>query len=247
MSRHFTIVAKEKPRLTGRKGRLRLGRKAAPQISKPSSDELSAYRVRLEKIKQQLRSIREIKGSLDILASAGADPERILHILAIEVARYPWERQGKTAKSRLKSAAKRLRHLAAELEQLYRDAKIYPDLLAVAYREIPEDSVPSLAERLPSTLIREMRQRAAELEDFDRQWGQSLKTDIPVRKRRTILHLLMYVHGKTGDVRPHFVRLSSLLADVYEKFPNSRRRAYSPGSLEKHFKRYITRADKTPS
>jgi hypothetical protein len=213
------------------------------------------HQERLDRIKTEIMSIPLVGNNLNFIASA--DPQRILHCLAMEVIRIVdpeslragtqlrplWMEGLKRKKEHLESVAQSMMETADTLESVYGDLKTYPDSWRIALQA--PDEVPALApsERVPRSLIKELRDRAHELQKFVSEYGDFLKKGTPVLSREWVVMLLLDVHARTTDVRRYLPKLAKMLRAVYERFGIKKR--VSAGSLKKVFDRYIE--DKTPS
>ena len=140
-------------------------------------------------------------------------------------------------KQNQKKLAARLREDANSLNRMYTDVATYPDLCPIAFQQEHAGPVIPPSERVPHSLIEDLRARADELRSLPRDHGILLKQYMPVTERRPIEELLFYVHFITGNVCEHFVALAEILSDVYERFGIDK--PVSPDSLKKLFYRHV--------
>jgi hypothetical protein len=228
--------------------------KANPEFSEGFLHTHRTYREELEEIKQELRTfyeshLNESRYSLSRVEKAGAKPEQILHLLAIEVHGRMWPNKMRLIKNNQKKLATSLREDANRLDRMYNDQATYPDLwrITLAFQEEQAGPVIPASERVPRSLIEDLRARADELDQFARDLGTLMKQYMPKAGRRPVEELLLYVHYATGDVRKHFVALAEILTDLYGKFriktqvfPDSlNKKRVSPESLNKLFYRHV--------
>jgi hypothetical protein len=195
------------------------------------------YKARLDKLKREIESIEGVNHELRHLKNAGASSDKVLHIIAIEVTWGSWMREIRMAKDRVKKAAKYLRQHADELEQLYSDPATYPDMWLVHLQEIRQGSITPVAERIPISLLAEMRSRANELLGLSIEFADVLKHYAPIQRRKRIETLLAYVHKATGGIRRHLPSLAALLTEVYEQYDLDRKA--TPDGLAKIFERHV--------
>jgi hypothetical protein len=208
--------------------------------------EAQKFFEKLHKLESEIGSMREVRGDLDDLESAGCDRKKTIHQLALLV--IGWDSllgKIRMKANRLKGTGVRFRKVADEVEGVYRDEETYPDLWLVVLGEIRDGPVIPVSERIPSTVVNEIRLRADELTDYADRLGEILKVGTPVLKRRAMTYLLAYIHKKGGGARKHFVLLAGMISDLYQKY--SIKKKCSPESLAKHFERYVKFYDKTPS
>jgi hypothetical protein len=89
----------------------------------------------LEKTKRELDDLLRSSNSLRRLKEAGAIPERILHILALEVRQRHWPRELRLTKVHLKSLANELRGLADEVQRTYGKKESHLDFWLLALQQ----------------------------------------------------------------------------------------------------------------
>jgi hypothetical protein len=219
----------------------------SPNFAQGVQKYQQTYLEKLESIKREIKSIRGLR--LNRLEEAGAKPEMILHVLAMEVLGCSWPREVRRIKETQKKLAARLRENAEMVERMYGDDASYPDLYTIIPPEARDGPAVPASERVPGLLIQEMRARADELDGFAREFGRLLKSRFPKLERQYIVGLLEYVHHATEDVHRHLVLLAAMLTDIYVKCGIEKR--VSPESLAKIFERHVTprlrSADKTPA
>lgn len=219
----------------------------SPNFAKGFQKNQQTYPEKLESIKREIKSIRGLR--LNRLEEAGAKPEMILHVLAMEVHGCSWLREVRRIKETQKKLAARLRENAEMVERMYGDDDCYPDLYTIVPPEARDGPAVPASERVPGLLIEEMRARADELDGFAREFGRFLKSKSPKLERQYIVGLLEYVHRATRDVHRHLVLLAAMLTDIYVKWGIEKR--VSPESLAKIFERHVKprlpSADKTPT
>lgn len=194
------------------------------------------YRLKLLKIERELEGIYAIRSALNKLSQGGADRQKILRFLAIEVHGRSWPREMQRTKRNLQSLAKRLSSMADEVERSASDVTTWPDIWGVAFQDVTESPV-GLSERAPREMIDAMRAFAADLKNRARNLGIIGKRKITVERRRTLMYLLAHVHLATSDVRRYFLLLAEMLTDAYEKYQI--RKGPTPESLEKLFARHV--------
>ena len=219
----------------------------SPRSAKGFQDAQCIYLEKLERLKCEIRSMKGLH--LDRLEKAGADPEMILHVLAMEIHGSPWRRPLRSLKQSQKQLASRLREDADRLEQMYGSDASFPDLYAIIPPGARGGPVVPASERVPRLLLREIRACADELDGFAREFGRYLQNRSPKLERQFVAGLLNYVHCTTGNVHRHLVVLAALLTDIYEKYKIRKR--VSPESLAKIFERHVKPqlqfTDKAPS
>lgn len=196
------------------------------------------YRERLERIKNKLRQPGTFQGGLSRLISAGANGDRLLHILAIEVLGRSMPREVTREKTKIKALAKRLRNITSEVEKAYLSEATYSDEWSIAIHALYDGSVQKNAP-VWREWIRSMRVCADDLEEKARALGQLAKNEIPHVKSQAVKILLAEVHATTGDARRHVPLIAELLVAAYATCGIQKRRTPSAGSLKKYLTRYV--------
>lgn len=199
----------------------------------------------LEKAKSEIGALSGVRDTLNRLERAGAAPRRILHILATEVRGRRWLPELRTQRDYLQKAAEHLRTVADEVERISADEASYPDLWMVGLQQHHTGPVLPPSERVPRSLLRDMRSHAQKLDRAAKWMGKFSKRATPVAKRQPITLLLADIHARTGSARKHLVLIAAMLADVYEEYKIKRK--VSPEQLAKVIERHVKFSDKTPS
>jgi hypothetical protein len=205
------------------------------------------YRDELQTLEQALSGNQEIRWCLNRLERAGADRVKILHVLAVEVhgrQRRDLPRQGylwklKRVKKDLKSLARRLRTLLAEINRVYSEPETYPELLGVALQAVPKTRILPSTQWGPQQSLRAARAIADDLEGKARDYGELFRRGkLPdAVNRRPVVLLLNYVQHATGNARHHLKTLSDMLFHAYEVSGVKKR--VSIKSLDKVLARHV--------
>ena len=197
----------------------------------------------LEKAKSKIGALSGVRDTLNRLEKAGAEPRRILHILAIEVRGRRWLTELRTQKDFLEKVAEHLRTVADELERISAQEASYADFWMVALQQHHAGPVLPPSKRAPHTLLRNMRSHAKKLDSVAMWMGKFSKGATPVVKRQPISLLLADIHARTGSVRKHLVLIAAMLAEEYDAYKIKRK--VSPDQLAKVIERHVKFSDKT--
>jgi len=222
-----------------------------PALAEAFARTQADYGRRFSQLEAKLGEVPEIQRCLDQLERAGADRNRVLHVLAIELSfsqktkkprltrRRRWLRGLRTHKDSLRRLAERIRDLADEVERTYGRLETYPYLLGIALQIVNDCDVGMVSDLRAEDLAAEMRACADDLEAKARELGRVSKDISPAMTRRPVEELLAYLHRATGGVRPHLGTICEMLNAAYREQGLHSRRELTTDGLEKLFERHV--------
>jgi hypothetical protein len=135
-----------------------------PALGKEFSRTQGDYQRKLSRLRLELDAVPEVHGCIERLKSVGADRTKLIHVLAIAIAKPRWRDDLRSHNHKLRRLAGRIRNLADEVEQTYGRPETYPYLLGIAQQIVNDRDVGLVSDVRADDLAAEMRACADDLE-----------------------------------------------------------------------------------
>lgn len=215
----------------------------SPTFAEGHAQEAPAVRKVREKCQREILRLPGVKSRLEKLRAKGIKPERVLVCLAALVQLEKdatWKSHTKEIKRALAKLGRRLWRIAGEVERIYSNDAIRPDLYALSLGFLAAASVP----HDPRKTVERMHETVADLEAKAAAFGNLRKEIIPAVRRAPVVALLRHVSKPQPWSVPALplelgMILAELLDAVCEKYGIEN--SFTPDSLLKTFERHVLR------
>lgn len=196
-----------------------------------------AYKDRLQEIETKIENVNGVSFELGRLAKAGADPKKILGLLALAVNEIQWPTKMRKRQEALRSLAGQMRTVANHAERESLNPLSYSDVWKAIFGKLDWSAVREPSNRAPLPLFQAMREYANGVAGQANSFGHVLKTNLPKERRYPQEMLLLYVHKSTGNASRHLVEVTQLLMHAYDTF--GIRRKVTIESLTRVWERHV--------